>query len=139
MGEFVDDTKGEVHIFGGGMLGTQLLGTVEKLSAKLGLKNAVAWQRGDMGSKTTKTSMRGGPQWQQVRGRVTADANSGEILKVEEARYITRNTKHALVPDYPRDIVTVLLYEKPTYLNASGDKKSVNVQSGPKDQSRSGC
>ena len=84
-----------------------------------------------MGAKTTKTSMRGGPQWQQVRGRVTADANSGEILKVEEAQYITRNTEHALVPNYPRDIVTVLLYEKSVDFSIAGNKKAVSFQSGP--------
>ena len=64
-----------------------------------------------MAAKTTKTSMRGGPTWEAVRGRITVDARIGEVLKSEDARYITRNTEHALIPAHPRDIVTALLYE----------------------------
>ena len=56
-----------------------------------------------------------------------------EKRKVEEARYITRNTEHALIPDFPRDIVIVLLYEAPGNLVESERTKSVSFQSGPGD------
>ena len=93
----------------------------------------MAWQRGDMAAKTTKTSMRGGPEWQQVKGRVTADANTGEVIKVEEAQYIIRNTEHALIPNYPRDIVTVLFYEPSNSRVESNGKKVMTFQSGPRE------
>ena len=130
-GEFVGVSP--LYVFGGGNLGPQLLGKVKELASNLGLVKPAAWQRGDMGAKTTKTSMRGGPQWQQVRGRVTADAITGEVIKVEDARYITRNTEHALIPEFPRDIVTVLLYESTRDPVKSERNKSVSFQSGPSD------
>ena len=80
---------------------------------ELGLINPEVWQRGDLGSRITKTSMRGGPQWDRVCARITSDARTGEILKTEKATAITRNTEHALIVDGPRDISTTLLYERP--------------------------
>ena len=98
--------------FGGGQLKSEVWHHVKALAKELQMVEPVAWQRGDMQAKTLKTSMRGGPAWNQVLGRVTVDAISGELIKSEEAKYITRNTEHSLLPEYPRDILTVLLYEK---------------------------
>ena len=46
-----------------------------------------------------------------MKGRVTADAATGQVLKTEVAEGITRNTEHSLLEGGPRDIITVLLYE----------------------------
>ena len=69
-----------------------------------------AWARTDLGTRTTKTSMRGGPDWSQVEARLTVDAGTHHLIKVEKAKHITNNCEHALLYGGERDIVTVLLF-----------------------------
>ena len=69
------------------------------------------WARTDMNAKTTKTSMRGGPEWSQVKARVTMDAMTHKLIKVEQARHITRNCEHALLFGGERDITTILIFD----------------------------
>ena len=74
--------------------------------------NYVAWTRTDLGSRTTKTTMRGGPDWSRVEARLTIDAETHEIIKAEKAEHITKNREHALLYGGERDIVTVLIYNE---------------------------
>ena len=124
-GEFINskDQPIDVDVFGGGALAPPVLSQVCSLARKLGMKRPVAWHRGDIGSKTTKTSMRGGTSWEAVKGRVTADAATGEVIKTEASAGITRNTEHALLPEGPRDIITVLLYE--SSIQSAGFKSGI--------------
>ena len=63
-------------------------------------------------STTYKTSHKGRPTWGEVAYRVTADARSGDIINIEDAANINRDTEHTLGEGGPRDLVTVLLLLK---------------------------
>ena len=79
--------------------------------SKLGLVGPYsAWARTDLQARHTKTTMRGGPCWSGVVARLTLDATTGASIKTEHVDAICRNREHALLPDGPRDITTVLLY-----------------------------
>lgn len=82
----------------------------------------LAWHRVDLQSKTLKTSMRGGPDWCKVVGRDTVDALDGSLITSEQARSITRNLEHALVPKFPRDILTYLIYKYDNNCNNTNNK-----------------
>ena len=111
-GEFIEkEEKEEVMLFGGGELNAKVKSEVQKMAKELHMERPMAWQRADLGAKTTKTTMKGGPSWEWVQARVTADARSGQILSTEKASVITRNVERALLPGGPRDTITVLLYE----------------------------
>ena len=71
-----------------------------------------AWVRTDIGATTTKTSMRGGPDWAQVSARITADADTSKFIKIEQAEHITRNREHALLYGGERSIMTILIFNK---------------------------
>ena len=71
----------------------------------------ICWQRTDLNTKTAKTSMRGGPIWDQVRARITADIHTGDILRCEMAQAITRNVEHVLLEGGPRDVRITLFYQ----------------------------
>ena len=123
-GEFVDkEAMAEVNVFGGGTLAPTVLNEVKKTAEALKVRQPIVWQRGDMQSRTTKTSMRGGPSWDRVLARITADANTGEILRSEVAQGITRNTEHSLLQEGPRDIVIALLFEKPSCGQSVGGQR----------------
>jgi hypothetical protein len=84
----------------------------ERLGEILGLKGGYsAWTRTDLKAKTTKTSMRGGPDWAQVKARLTVDADTGLFIKVERSRDITRNCEHALLYGGERNIMTILIHD----------------------------
>ena len=71
-----------------------------------------AWVRTDMGATTTKTSMRGGPDWARVSARITVDADTNKFIKIEQARHITRNQEHTLLYGGKRNIMTILIFDK---------------------------
>ena len=119
-----DDRK-EIAVFGGGALREEVEREVDRWVAELDLLSAEVWQRGDLQSRTTKTSMRGGPSWEHVRARVTVDARTGEVIRSERSEAITRNTEHALVPEGSRDIVTALVYTGPAGQAKVGTKAHV--------------
>ena len=68
------------------------------------------WPRVDLGTKTLKTSMKGGPAWSSVLGRVTVDLDTGEVMDSKRAAEITRDVEHAVMPGAARNTVTVLAY-----------------------------
>lgn len=68
------------------------------------------WPRVDLGTRTLKTSMKGGPAWSTVLGRATVDMETGEVMDLKMAREITRDAEHAVMPGAARDTVTVLAY-----------------------------
>ena len=68
------------------------------------------WQRTDLQTKTLKTTMKGGPPWEKVKARVTIDAKSGEVIKMEKAEEITRASEHGLIHGGPRDVHTILVH-----------------------------
>ena len=57
---------------------------------------------------------KGGPSWKDVEARVTLDASTGHVIKIEAARNITRECEHPLLPGGPCDIVTLLIWSNPT-------------------------
>ena len=84
----------------------------KKMGEILELKGEYSgWARTDIGARTTKTSMRGGPDWSRVKARITMDANDNHLIKVEQARHIVKNCEHALPYGGERDITTILIYE----------------------------
>ena len=76
-----------------------------------GGRNLAAWTRTDMSSRTRRTTMKGGPVWDDVVARVTADAVNAEILESELARDITWSLEHTPLEGGPRDIQTILVFE----------------------------
>ena len=54
------------------------------------------WSRMDLKSKCFQTSAKGGPSWKNVEARVTLDASTGHVIKIEAARNITRECEHLL-------------------------------------------
>ena len=70
-----------------------------------------AWTRIDMHSKTYKTTSMGGPAWRDVAYRATADARSGEIIKIDDATDINCDAEHTLVEGSVRALLTVLLHK----------------------------
>ena len=73
-----------------------------------GDRTLAAWTRTDMSSRTSRTTMKGGPVWSGVVARVSAVAVSGEILDLELARDITRSLEHTPLEGGPRDIQSIL-------------------------------
>ena len=59
-----------------------------------GSRDLAVWTRTDMGSRTRRTTMKGGPCWSDVIARLTADADNGEIIGSELARDITMSLEH---------------------------------------------
>ena len=64
-----------------------------------------------------RTSAKGGPSWQDVEARVTLDASTGHVIKIEAARDITRECEHRLLLGGPCDIVTLLIWSNPTIVS----------------------
>lgn len=72
------------------------------------------WVRHDIGIKTIKTSMKGGPEWSRVLARITVDAKDGRIIDVEGAKGMPRDREHRLLR-WDKDVVdsqTWLLYKE---------------------------
>ena len=68
------------------------------------------WVRTDMSTRTAKTTLRGGPDYQYVVARVAVDANSGEVLVAEDLRRVGRAELHRPIAAVPRDVVTGIIY-----------------------------
>lgn len=69
-----------------------------------------AWTRKDLGSATTRTTVRGGPAWSQVVARITSRSEDGQILLAERAEDICRALEQARLSGGPGDIKTTLVY-----------------------------
>ena len=78
---------------------------VEKMQE--GLKQ---WCRTDLGTRTLKGTMRGGPRWRDVLRRRTYDADTGAMLLDEDARFITRCQENAEIGKGVYNTVTKLIY-----------------------------
>ena len=52
-----------------------------------------------------------------VEARVTLDASTGQVIEIEAARNITRESEHRLLPGGPCDIVTLLIWSNPTIVS----------------------
>ena len=109
--EFVE-SKGKDG-FNINMLGNDIgMEAAKELAGRIGMRGDVrVWRRTDLQTRTTKTTMRGGPSWDDVAGRVTLCTCTGKVLKMETSTAITRNREHALLEDAPRDITTLLIYK----------------------------
>ena len=66
--------------------------------------------RTDLGTKTSKGTMRGGPRWRDVLRRRTYNADTGEMLLDEDARFITRCQENAEIGKGAYNIITKLIY-----------------------------
>ena len=64
------------------------------------------WPRMDLGSKCFRASAKGGPSWKDVEAKVTLDALTGHVIKIETAKDISRACEHCPLPGGPCDIVT---------------------------------
>ena len=66
----------------------------------------------DSGAKTFQTTRNGGPKWDEVRRRVTYDADTGKLIKDEPiSKALTSQQLHRRLPGRPRHIKTELHYE----------------------------
>ena len=72
------------------------------------------WPRMDLGSKCFRTSAKGGPSCKDVEARVTLDALTGHVIKIEAAKDISRACEHCPLPGGPCDTVTLLIWRKPS-------------------------
>lgn len=107
----------------------------KELMKKMGLKGHYrAWTRTDCEATTTKTTMRGGPAWNTVVARITADALTGKVIQAERVEEICRNKEHVLVQGGPRPICTMLLY-RPAVDTAHAE----NANSGGSGSGSSTC
>ena len=84
------------------------------------------WTRTDLQTKTYRTTMRGGPEWKTVVARIAACSKTGEVLNFEEGKNITSSLEHGLVHGGPRDLQTILFYEK------EADKSGARIEGGAK-------
>ena len=107
-----DDLAYTIHYVGAGpdmRVFHDKVGEVLKLEG-----DYAAWTRTDLKSRTTKTSMRGGPEWSRVVARLTLDADTNKLIKIERVEHITKNCEHALLYGGERNIMTVLLFNEGT-------------------------
>ena len=93
--EVADMMRKEVNLL------AEMIGEREKLRC---------WTRVDLQTKTAKTTLRGGPHWGSVVGRVAINAKSGEVLLRESAQMIGKPQEHREVVKKPVDMITGLLY-----------------------------
>ena len=106
-----DDLAYTIHFVGAGP-GEGIFN--DKIGKALNLRGEyAAWTRTDLRSKTTKTSMRGGPDWSRVKARMTLDADTKKVILVEQIQNITRNKEHVLLSGDggERNIMTILIYD----------------------------
>ncbi len=89
-----------------------------------------AWTRVDKNSKTYRTTTRGGPDWNLVQFRMTAEANMGKILKIERMQDVPVKDLHRRLSAGPQYIITILLYTNDTRLNSHQHqwKRNFNLQ-----------
>ncbi len=64
----------------------------------------------DIGTCTKKTTLRGGPPWDQVVLRVTNDATTGEVIACERRESICIAMEHDRMPGPPRATTTTLIH-----------------------------
>ena len=61
-----------------------------------------------------RTSLRGGPRWENVVRRVVLDTRTNEVLEDREMRGVTdKGILYGPVPGGPRDITTRLYHDDP--------------------------
>ena len=80
---------------------------VNEKKVKVELKQ---WCRTDLGTRTLKGTMRGGPRWSDVLRRRTYDADSGDLMFDEDARFITRCQENAEIGKGTYNTITKLIY-----------------------------
>ena len=104
---------------------------IPKVLQRLGMTNVQelkAWTRTDLGSKTMRTTLRGGPPWGSVLARITSKADTGELLNAERIQDIPRALEHSLLSQGPVDIQTTLVYRDPggdgRYENGRGERET---------------
>ena len=84
---------------------------MDEVNNKYGIKGEMyAWTQRDLSSSTLKTSMKGGPKWNDVLYRITLDTETNQVMCVEDARALQREDQHRRIPGEPRDLKTILLY-----------------------------
>ena len=84
---------------------------VKRLMKRFGLRGPISvWSRTDLGSKCFRTTLKNGPDWKNVRVRITHDARTGHVIDVEQAWNMPKQDEHRLLPGGKRDITTTLLY-----------------------------
>ena len=75
-------------------------------------KDDLTWSRTDLGARTLKTTLKGGPAWADVTRRITMNMKTGQVVKDQPAGKITRSLEHELIVGGPLDIITVLVYRR---------------------------
>ena len=110
-----DEIKRHVDTMKSEFVGGDVLGILEHevnhLVDVLGLQGKTrTWTRTDLGARTAKGTMRGGPDSSHVVGRVAVDANTGDVLVAEDLRRVDRAELHRPISMLPRDIITGIIY-----------------------------
>lgn len=99
----------EVPHVGARPVGVQVRRALQQLGIQ-DVRGLRAWTRTDLGSATTRTTMRGGPAWGSVVARISSRAFDGQILSIERVEDIPRALEHARVSGGPVDLQTTLVY-----------------------------
>ena len=114
MDKMDEEFKGENMVFDGAKADEVLKVTVANLMEEIkreGETNELkVWRRYDLGTRTAKTTLRGGPSWSQVVARVAVDDGTGQILLRERARDIRRDAEHRLLVGDAKTVATALIY-----------------------------
>ena len=83
---------------------------MEQIGKEEDVDELKVWRRYDLNTRNAKTTMRGGPHWNQVVARVAVDDTTGELLLSERARDIRRDSEHKLLAGDARNVATALIY-----------------------------
>ena len=106
------------------------LESLEKLLSKIGRPDSKIWSRHDIGIACFRGSCKGGPDWDQVTGRLTMLASDGKVLECRRIENIPRNEQHGKLPTGRSDIVTYLTYVEDQW-KARGEAYQKSVRTSP--------
>ena len=91
-------------------LRTEVALLAQQIKKEENINEVNVWRRYDLNTRNAKTTMRGGPHWNQVLARVAVDDDTGELLLRERARDIRRDSEHKLLTGDARNVATALIY-----------------------------
>ena len=104
-----EDEALTISVLGAGRIGKEACDFIKQQTGLTGRYEG--WTRTDKGSRCTRKSAKGGPDNNNVCARVTIDAKTRKIIKVDGAHgYRTEAQPHRLKT--PTDITTILMYKQ---------------------------
>ena len=110
-----EEIKGHIERMHSDFIGAEttsiLRREVHSLLKRMGpIAETRCWTRTDLCTRRAKGTMRGGPEWDKIVGRVAVDAESGEVLLCEDVRGVARIDLNRPVSLTERDVITGLVF-----------------------------